>query len=52
MRKLGLRLVAVAALGAAVAGGRVDAAPAASRALATGFTLAEPAQFIYGGKPY
>ena len=54
MRKVGLRLVAVAALsaGAALAGGRADAAAAAPRAIATDFALAEPAQFIYRGKPY
>src|SRR5262249_53316014 len=49
VRKVGLRLVAFAALsaGAALAGGRADAAAAAPRAIATDFALAEPAQFIY-----
>ena len=54
MRKLVLRLVTVAAVGAgaALAGGRADAAPVAPRAIATDFALAEPAQLIYRGKPY
>ena len=54
MRKLALRLVTVAALGAGapLAGVRADAAPAAPRAIAIDFALAEPAQFIYRGKPY
>jgi hypothetical protein len=54
VRKLALRLVTVAALGAGapLAGGPADAAPAAPRAIATDFALAEPAQFISRGKPY
>jgi hypothetical protein len=52
VRKWGLRLVAVAVLGAALAGGRADAAPAAPRAIAIDFARAEPAQFVYRGRPY
>ena len=50
MRKLALRLVTVAALGAA--SGCAHAAPAAPGVIAAPVALAEPAQFIYGGKPY
>jgi hypothetical protein len=54
VRKVALRLVSVAALGAAAAlpGGRAHAAPVAPSAIATDLALAEPAQFIYRGKPY
>src|SRR5262249_25884324 len=52
VRKSGLRLVTVAALGAALACGRVHAGPAPSAAIAATLALAEPAQLIYGGKPY
>ena len=52
MRKLMLRPVTVAALGAALACGRAHSAPAAPGVIAAPVALAEPAQFIYGGKPY
>ena len=52
MRKLVLHLVTVAALGAALACGRAHAAPAAPDVIAAPLALAEPAQFIYGGRPY
>jgi hypothetical protein len=52
VRKLVLRLVTVAALGAALAGGRADAAPVAPGAIAADLALAEPAQFIHRGKLY
>ena len=52
VRKLVLRLVTVAALGAALTGGCADAAPAAPDVIAAPVALAEPAQFIYGGRPY
>jgi hypothetical protein len=52
VRKLVLRLVTVAALGAALTGGRAHVAPAAPDVIAAPVALAEPAQFIYGGRPY
>ena len=52
MRKSVLGLVSVAALGAALACGRAHSAPAAPGVIAAPVALAEPAQFIYGGKPY
>jgi hypothetical protein len=58
MRKRPLRAAAVAVLAAsaALASGRVDAAPVAApnllRAAIDRLALAEPAQFIYLGRPY
>src|SRR5262249_21223639 len=54
VRKFVLRLVTVVALGAgaALAGGRVHAAPIAPGAIAGDVALAEPAQFIHRGKLY
>src|SRR5262249_6897597 len=54
VRRVVLHLVSVAALGAAaaLAGGRAHAAPVAPSAIATDLALAEPAQFIYRGRPY
>src|SRR5260370_42328500 len=50
--KLVLGLVRVAALGAALTGGCAHAAPAAPDVIAAPVALAEPAQFIHGGRPY
>jgi hypothetical protein len=54
MRRAGLRLAAVGALTATLAGGHVDATPiAAPHAVdADALALAQPAQFFHLGKPY
>lgn len=58
MRKVAFRLAAMTALllGAVVADGRVEAAPAAAPAamiaVSESLALTGPAQFIYLGKPY
>jgi hypothetical protein len=52
VRKLVLRLVTVAALDAALTGGCAHAAPAAPGVIAAPVALAQPAQLIYGGRPY
>ena len=52
MRKLVLRVAAVAALAVSATSGSLEAAPVAVPIAIHGFALAQPAQFIYLGKPY